>query len=180
MFPLPFIALAVAAAAPQTAPAAATTEAAAAAPARPRSETEQLRAEVADLRAQLQRSQIVADNARHEVEAARQQVALKDELLELGRARNAELFATATEILDRYRRKDFGAVLAGSEPFIQASRVHLENLVQDYEDKLRASRMTETTLPPSVEARMQRELEARQAQRAPDQPPADQPAPPQN
>jgi len=134
----------------------------------PRSEAERLRAEKETLETELRRQSLIADNARQQVEQVRRELAAKNELLELARTRNAALYETALEILERYRRKDFGAVLAGAEPFVQKSRVRLENLVQDYEDRLRAARVTETTLPPSVEARMREELETRKAQQAPD------------
>jgi len=143
----------------------------------PRSEIERLRKENEALQAELRRQSMIVDNARQQVAQIRQEMATKDELLELGRTRNAELYKAALEILDRYRRKDFGAVLAGGEPFVQKSRIRLENLVQDYEDRLRAARVTETTLPPSVEARMQQELEAQKAAQAAGQQPA---AAPQN
>jgi chromosome segregation ATPase len=50
--------------------------------------------------------------------------------------RNAALFRTANEILTRYERFGLGEALAAKEPFVGVTRVKLENLVQDYEDKL--------------------------------------------
>lgn len=126
-----------------------------------RAEAERLRAEVADLRRQLDRQTLIADNARGQLDRARGEAKLKDELIELGRTRNTELLKLGREILDRYGRKDFFDLVGGSEPFVQSSRVRLENLVQDYEDKLRAARFTKDTLPPSVEARMRAELAPR-------------------
>lgn len=148
---------------------------AAAAAAKEPTEVEKLRAEAADLRARLDRQEVVADNARGQLQQAREQIRLKDELLMLGRQRNAELLALGREILARYRSKGLGDVVIGSEPFVQASRVRLENLVQDYEDKLRAAGFTVATLPPSVEARMRAELAppSDAAQPAPEPTPAD-------
>jgi hypothetical protein len=137
--------------------AAAVTQPQAAAP-KPPSEVETFRAEAASLREQLDRQHVIADNARAQLDQARAEIRRKDELLALGRTRNAELLLLGREILDRYRRKDFGAVLAGAEPFTQLTRVKLENLAQDYEDKLRAARFTTDTLPPSVEAKMKADL----------------------
>lgn len=125
---------------------------------KPPSEVERLRAEIADLRGQVDRQTLIADNARGQLTRMREDAKLKDELIEFGRVRNAELFKLGGEILDRYGRKDFLDLVGGSEPFVQSSRVRLENLVQDYEDKLRAARFTRDTLPPSVEARMRAEL----------------------
>lgn len=98
------------------------------------------------------RQQVAVDNARQQVEALRAEAALKDELLVLARERNAELYTIASEILARHAKQ------RSWEVFVQASRVRMENLVQSYEDRLRAARVTAATLPPSVEQRMQREL----------------------
>ncbi|HEY2712927.1 MAG TPA: hypothetical protein VGI60_10460 [Chthoniobacterales bacterium] len=51
-------------------------------------------------------------------------------------SRNAAMFRTANEILTRYERFGLGDALAAKEPFVGVTRVKLENLVQDYEDKL--------------------------------------------
>lgn len=50
--------------------------------------------------------------------------------------RNAAMFRTASEILTRYERFGLGDALAAKEPFVGITRVKLENLVQDYQDKL--------------------------------------------
>lgn len=112
------------------------------------------------LHRELERQRQIAENARYQVERLRAEMALKDELLELARKRNGELYATGVEILNRYADVDIGDVFSAREPFVQKGRVKLENLVQDYEDALRAARFTEQTLPPSVERRMREELGA--------------------
>ena len=107
------------------------------------------------------RQQVAVDNARQQVETLRAEAALKDELLLLARDRNAELYAVASEILARHARQ------RSWEVFVQGSRVRMENLVQSYEDRLRAARVTAATLPPSVEQRMQRELTTKDPAAAP-------------
>lgn len=52
--------------------------------------------------------------------------------------RNAALFKLGNEILLRYERFSLGDALAAKEPFTGITRVKLENLVQDYQDKLAA------------------------------------------
>ncbi|ATY31563.1 hypothetical protein [Sphingomonas psychrotolerans] len=107
---------------------------------------------IAELEGQLIRQERIADNARQSMEAMRAEMKLRDELLVLGRERNAELYAVAMEIAEKHvRRKDW-------EPFTQHSRVRMENLKQSYEDRLRAARITAETLPPSVQQRMDAEL----------------------
>ena len=46
------------------------------------------------------------------------------------------MFRTANEILTRYERFGLGEALAAKEPFVGVTRVKLENLIQEYEDKL--------------------------------------------
>jgi hypothetical protein len=55
--------------------------------------------------------------------------------------RNAELFKLGNEILTRYEHFGLGDALAAKEPFVGITRVKLENLVQDYRDKLADQRI---------------------------------------
>jgi chromosome segregation ATPase len=50
--------------------------------------------------------------------------------------KNTELFQLGNEILGRYEDFSLGNALSAKEPFIGVTRVKLENLVQDYQDKL--------------------------------------------
>lgn len=121
-------------------------------------ELQAAQARIAELEAAGRRQALALDNARAEVQAQRDAAVLRDELLVLGRERNATLFGLAKEILDRYANAGVTERLSRREPFVQAKRVALENEVQAYEDRLRASRLLESTLPPSVEKRMQEDL----------------------
>jgi chromosome segregation ATPase len=51
-------------------------------------------------------------------------------------ARNAEMYKIGREVLARYERFGLGTALTAREPFVGTTRVKLENLVQDYQDKL--------------------------------------------
>ncbi|AJP71147.1 hypothetical protein [Sphingomonas hengshuiensis] len=115
------------------------------------------KARITELEAQLRRQTLIAENARKEVEIVRANARLKDELILLARQRNAELYAIATEILDR------GMHPRSVEPFLQTRRVKMENLKQAFEDRLNAARIFETTQPPSVQLRMDSELKAKRA-----------------
>jgi hypothetical protein len=59
-------------------------------------------------------------------------------------SRNAAMFRTASEILTRYERFGLGEALAAKEPFVGVTRVKLENLVQEYEDRLVDARIKES------------------------------------
>jgi chromosome segregation ATPase len=50
--------------------------------------------------------------------------------------KNVELFKVGNEILDRYEDFSLGNALSAKEPFVGVTRVKLENLIQDYQDKL--------------------------------------------
>ena len=50
--------------------------------------------------------------------------------------KNGELYRVANEILTRYEKFGLGDALAAREPFVGLTRTKLENLVQDYSDKI--------------------------------------------
>jgi DNA repair exonuclease SbcCD ATPase subunit len=57
-------------------------------------------------------------------------------LLTACETKNAQLLTVGRQILDSYARFDFGDAFGANEPFIGTKRVELENLAQDYGDKL--------------------------------------------
>ena len=57
-------------------------------------------------------------------------------------AKNLALYQLANEILQRYEKFGLGDALTAREPFTGITRVKLQNLVQDYQDKLRTDRVT--------------------------------------
>jgi len=59
-------------------------------------------------------------------------------------AKNLALYQLANEILQRYEKFGLGDALTAREPFTGITRVKLQNLVQDYQDKLRTDRVTLT------------------------------------
>lgn len=87
--------------------------------------------------------QIAAGGKKSEAERAR----LADESIILKRTvadretKNAELFKLGNEILRRYEKFGLGEALSAREPFTGITRVKLENLVQDYQDKLADARV---------------------------------------
>jgi chromosome segregation ATPase len=80
-----------------------------------------------------------SDNARA-VEAERARLADGNLVLQRRVAyletKNVELFKLGNEILGRYEDFSLGNALSAKEPFVGITRVKLENLVQDYQDKL--------------------------------------------
>lgn len=62
-------------------------------------------------------------------------------------SRNVALYKLGNEILERYAKFSLGDALGAREPFIGTSRVKLENLIQDYDDRLRAQRAPAAATP---------------------------------
>jgi len=91
----------------------------------------------------------LADNK----EAARAQLAGQvitlQRLVDDREQKNLELFNTGNEILTRYEKFSLGEALGAKEPFIGLTRVRLQELVQDYRDKLLDHVITKT---PSTQA----------------------------
>jgi chromosome segregation ATPase len=56
-------------------------------------------------------------------------------------AKNLALFLVANEILSRYEEFSLGNALRAKEPFVGLTRTKLENLVQDYQDKIQDQRV---------------------------------------
>jgi chromosome segregation ATPase len=75
-----------------------------------------------------------------EKEAARAQLAVQVALLQRTvddrEAKNLALYKLGNDILERYEKFSLGDALAAKEPFVGTARVKLENLVQDYKNKL--------------------------------------------
>ncbi|HTP73401.1 MAG TPA: hypothetical protein VML58_14365 [Burkholderiaceae bacterium] len=61
---------------------------------------------------------------------------------------NVALYRLGQQLLDRYRDKAIGESLAQQESVLQLGRVQLENLVQDYRDKLVGERVNPSRMAP--------------------------------
>jgi chromosome segregation ATPase len=102
--------------------------------------------EIAQLTEDGQSCQQAAELARNK---ATEQIKLADEaVIELERlvtdrqAKNLALYKIANEILQRYQKFGLGDALTAREPFVGITRVKLQNLVQDYQDKIQNERVT--------------------------------------
>jgi hypothetical protein len=100
--------------------------------------------EIGQLKETIESGKQAAELARtKEVEQAKRvdEVVIELERLVADRqAKNLALYKIASEILQRYEKFGLGDALTAREPFIGISRVKLENLVQDYQDKLQNER----------------------------------------
>lgn len=75
--------------------------------------------------------------ARHKAQGAQLEAAVRN---------NLGLYRVGRDLLKRYENKGVSESLAAQEPFIQFGRVELENLVQDYRDRLDKDRIATTPI----------------------------------
>ena len=64
------------------------------------------------------------------------QAILLQRRVENDEAKNLALYKLGKEVLDRYEKFGLGTAITAREPFVGLTKVKLENLVQDYSDKL--------------------------------------------
>lgn len=57
-------------------------------------------------------------------------------------AKNAKLFEFGNELIDRYQAKGFWSTLVQKEPFTGIKRVEIENLMEEYREKLAEQRLS--------------------------------------
>jgi chromosome segregation ATPase len=65
--------------------------------------------------------------------------------------KNGQLLNVGMEILTAYQKFDIGAALGANEPFIGTKRVELENLAQDFGDRLYDGKFDPQTVRPTTE-----------------------------
>jgi chromosome segregation ATPase len=86
-------------------------------------------------------------------EAARAQLAaqviLMQRVIDDRETKNLELYNLGNEILTRYEQYGLGEALAAKEPFTGIARVKLQELVQDYRDKIADQRVIPGEIPPA-------------------------------
>jgi len=77
------------------------------------------------------------------------QVILLKRVVDDRETKNLALFNLGNEILTRYEKFSLGDALGAKEPFTGLSRVKLQELVQDYKDKISDQRVTPGQAPPT-------------------------------
>ena len=86
-----------------------------------------------------QAAALAATNETDRAKQAADLVALQRKI-EDRETKNLGLFKLGSEILTRYEKFSLGEALSAREPFVGTTRAKLENLVQDYQDKLLGQR----------------------------------------
>ena len=115
-------------------------------------------------------------------EAARKQYQMQAAILQRTvddrEAKNLALYKLGNEILTRYEKFSLGDAITAKEPFVGLTRVKLENLVQDYKNKLLDQAVTsgQTAPPPPAPAPTEPLPQRTPATTAPASAPAPKPA----
>ena len=78
------------------------------------------------------------ENERRRLEALGER---QQQTIETCRDRNAKLYTYGNELIEQYRRKSCEDALLQSEPVTGLKRVEVENLMEDYRDKLDGERL---------------------------------------
>lgn len=85
--------------------------------------------------AQKQAAELAANREAQRAKLAGDVIALQRKVADQ-QMKNATMYRLANEILTRYEKFGLGDALTAREPFVGLTRVKLQNLVQDYQDKL--------------------------------------------
>jgi len=75
------------------------------------------------------------------------QIIVLERLVSEQRIQNIQMYKAGMEVLDRYDKFWFGDALLAREPFVGNTKVKLQNLAQDGQDKLLAARIREENIP---------------------------------
>lgn len=67
------------------------------------------------------------------------------------RMKNGKMFETASEVLSRYEKFGLGTAITAREPFTGITRARLQSLVDEYDDKLSAQRISAGVTPEKPE-----------------------------
>ena len=78
------------------------------------------------------------------------QVILLQRVIDDRERKNLALYNLGNEILTRYEKYGLGEALTAKEPFTGLTRVKLQELVQDYQDKIADQRVTTGQIPPTL------------------------------
>ena len=67
-------------------------------------------------------------------------------------SRNAEMYRLASDVLDRYAQFGLGTAIAAREPFVGITKIKLQKLVQEYQNKLKDQTVAKESPTPDSKA----------------------------
>lgn len=99
----------------------------------------------ASLRGDLEHTRTALAEMEQKAKALEAESAARKTRIEACEGLNDKLYGVGQELLGKYQHKGVWSSLAQSEPIFRLKRVELENLMQDYQDKLEAGRVRVAT-----------------------------------
>jgi chromosome segregation ATPase len=114
-----------------------------------KAQTQALANEVAQYKTAAEQASGTAQQA--QADRDKLQTALADAQKQVGVCieKNTRLLKLGNEILDAYQQFDVGEAIAANEPFISIHRVELENMAQDFDDRLHEGKFDPHAKQPS-------------------------------
>jgi chromosome segregation ATPase len=114
-----------------------------------KAQTQALANEVAQYKTAAEQASGTAQQA--QADRDKLQTALADAQKQVGICveKNTRLLKLGNEILDAYQQFDVGEAIAANEPFVSIHRVELENMVQDFDDRLHEGKFDPHAKQPS-------------------------------
>ncbi len=98
------------------------------------------------LQKDLQTSVDQGDACKSQLQESASNVSRQSQLIEMCEKKNMVLYELNVEILDRYKKKGAWDALLQAEPFTQIRKVEIENIIQEYKEKLENQTMEKTSL----------------------------------
>ena len=92
----------------------------------------------------LQASVEQGDEYKMKLQESVSNVSRQSQLIEMCEKKNMALYDLNVEILDRYRNKGVWSALLQAEPFTQIKKVEINNILQEYKEKLDDQKMENT------------------------------------
>ena len=98
------------------------------------------------LQKDLQASIEQGDACKSQLQESASNISRQSQLIEMCEKKNMALYELNVEILDRYKKKGVWDALLQAEPFTQIKKVEIENIIQEYKEKLENQTMEKTSL----------------------------------
>ena len=86
------------------------------------------------------------DECKSKLQALASSVSRQSQSIEMCEKKNTALYELNVEILNRYKKKGVWSALFQAEPFTQIKKVEMENIVQEYKEKLDSQKAEKTSL----------------------------------
>lgn len=86
------------------------------------------------------------DECKSKLQVSASNVSRQSQSIEMCEKKNMALYELNVEILDRYKKKGVWSALFQAEPFTQIKKVEMENIIQEYKEKLDSQKVEKTSL----------------------------------